>query len=92
MAGLLLGDSIQKSTNMKRLAIIFSVLFLSVFTLWQSKNKKKDARNKNKHEGEIDEEMRGPSGEEMYIGSGGGRYFIRNNKKIYVGYKRRQSH
>ncbi len=77
---------------MKRLAIIFSVLFLSVFTLWQSKNKNKEARNKNKHEGEIDEEMRGPRGEEMYIGSGGGRYFIRNNKKIYVGYKRQQPH
>ena len=84
-------DFNQKSTNMKRLAIIFSVLFLSVFTLWQAKNKKKSAKNKITHEGEIDEEMRGPRGEEMYIGSGGGRYFIRGNKKIYVGYKRKQS-
>ncbi len=71
---------------MKKIAIVFSILFLSVFTLWRSKNKKKLA----KHEGEIDEEMRGPRGEEMYIGSGGGRYFIRNNKKIFVGYKRQQ--
>ena len=46
---------------MKRLAIIFSILLLSVFTIWQSKIKKKSTRNKNKHEGEIDEEM--------YIGS-----------------------
>ena len=75
---------------MKRLTIIFSVLFLSIFTLWQSTNNKRLARNKNKDEGEIDEEMRGPRGEEMYIGSGGGRYFIRNNKKIFVGYKRQQ--
>lgn len=77
---------------MKKLAIIFSVLFLSVFILWQSKSKKKLAKNKTTPEGEIDEEMRGPKGEEMYIGSGGGRYFIRNNKKIYVGYKRQQPH
>ena len=77
---------------MTRLAIIFSVLFLSVFTLWQSSGKKKQTKTKNKQEGEIDEEMRGPRGEEMYIGSGGGRYFIRNNKKIFVGYKRQQPH
>ena len=77
---------------MKSLAIIFCILFLSIFTLWQSKNKKKSAKNKNPHEGEIDKEMKGPRGEEIYIGSGGGRYFIRDNKKIYVGYKRQQQH
>ena len=79
----------QKFSNMKRLVVIFSILFLLVFTLSKSTKNSKPARNKkNKHEGEVDEKMKGPRGEELYIGSGGGRCFIRNNKKIYVAYKK----
>ncbi len=73
---------------MKRLGVLFSVLFLCIFTLLQSSGRKKPGHTKSKHEGEVDEEIKGPGGEDVYVGSGGGRYFIRNNRKIFVAYKR----
>ena len=74
---------------MKRLAVILSVLFVTVFTLWQT-DKKKKKKNKEDKEGQIDKGMTGPRGERIYIGSGGGRYFTKDDKKIYVGYKRKK--
>jgi len=71
---------------MKRLAIIFGVLFLAIFTLWQGDNKRK--KKVSDKEGEIDKGMTGPRGERIFIGAGGGRYFTKDDKKIYVGYKK----
>ena len=74
---------------MKRLAIIFGVMFLAVFTLWQGDKRKK--RKKKDAEGLIDKGMTGPRGERIFIGAGGGRYFTKDHKKIYVGYKKKKS-
>ena len=71
---------------MKRLAIIFGVLFLAIFTLWQGGNKKK--KKVSDKEGQIDKGMTGPRGERIFIGAGGGRYFTKDDKKVYVGYKK----
>jgi hypothetical protein len=30
--------------------------------------------------------MKGPNGEKIYIGPSGGRYYLKNGKKIYVPY------
>ena len=38
-------------------------------------------------ENNLDEDMVGPRGEEIFIGSGCGRYYIKSGKKFYVGYK-----
>lgn len=75
---------------MKRLAVIFGVMFLAVFTLWQG-DKRKKRRNKKDAEGQIDKGMTGPRGERIFIGAGGGRYFTKDDKKIYVGYKKKKS-
>jgi hypothetical protein len=71
---------------MKRLAIIFGVLFLAIFTLWQGDKKRK--KKVSDKEGEIDKGMTGPRGERIFIGAGGGRYFTKDEKKVYVGYKK----
>lgn len=41
----------------------------------------------NKYNDNIDNRMKGPKGEVIYIGPNGGRYYIKNGKKIYVEYK-----
>ena len=71
---------------MKRLAIIFGVLFLAIFTLWLGDNKRK--KKVSDKEGKIDKGMTGPRGERIFIGAGGGRYFTKDDKKVYVGYKK----
>ncbi len=69
---------------MKKIVILLSVLFVSMLTLFMGgKNKNK----KNHLLGAVDEEMVGPRGEEIFIGVNGGRYFLKDGKKIYVGYK-----
>jgi len=73
---------------MKKLLLVLSVLAAAMFTLFLGSDKKKV----KKVTPEIDEEMAGPRGEEIYIGSGGGRYFIKNGKRIYVGYKGKKKH
>ena len=69
---------------MKKLVVLLSVLFVSMLTLFMGGNKK---NKKNHLLGTVDEEMVGPSGEEIFIGVNGGRYFLKDGKKIYVGYK-----
>ena len=72
---------------MKRLAIIFGVLFLAIFTLWQG-DKKRKKKQVSDEEGKIDKGMTGPHGERIFIGAGGGRYFTKDEKKVYVGYRK----
>ena len=40
-----------------------------------------------KYNDNIDNRMKGPHGEVIYIGPNGGRYYMKNGKKIYVEYK-----
>ena len=73
---------------MKKIALILSILIVSVLTMFLGSEKK----NKRKKiapppENNLDEDMVGPRGEEIFIGSGCGRYYIKSGKKIYVGYK-----
>ena len=75
---------------MKRLAVIVGVLFLAIFTLWQG-DKRKKRKNKRDREGRIDKGVTGPRGERIFIGAGGGRYFTKNDKKIYVGDKKKKA-
>ncbi len=68
---------------MKRLAIVFGVLCLGVFAMFIEKDKKKG----KKIFGDKDEdaiEFTGPHGEKIMVGSSGGRYYLRGDKKIYV--------
>jgi hypothetical protein len=71
---------------MKKLVVLLSVLFVSMFTLFMGGGNKNKKGNKSR-EGNIDEEMVGPKGEEIFVGANGGRYFLKDGKKIYVGYK-----
>ncbi len=70
---------------MKKLAIALSVMGLAIFTLLMGSDKK--SKKYNAGIGNLDEEMVGPRGEEIFIGANGGRYFLKDGKKVYVGYK-----
>ncbi len=41
----------------------------------------------DKYHDNIDNRMKGPNGEVIYIGANGGRYYMKNHKKVYVEYK-----
>jgi hypothetical protein len=41
----------------------------------------------DKSKDNVDDRMKGPKGEKIYIGEKGGRYYLKNGKKIYVEYK-----
>ncbi len=70
---------------MKKLAIALSVMGLAIFTLLMGSDKK--SKKDNADIGNLDEGMVGLRGEEIFIGANGGRYFLKDGKKIYVGYK-----
>ncbi len=73
---------------MKRIGIIFFVLAIAaIYLLPKSKKNNHSSPNIN-DEGDIDKDIVGPGGEHVYIGSGGGRYFIKNNNKIFMNYSR----
>lgn len=45
------------------------------------------ATSTNKYKDNVDDRMKGPNGEKIYIGPNGGRYYLKNGKKVYVPYK-----
>lgn len=79
---------------MKKLVILFSILFISLFTLWQSTNKKNRQIDAEDDETEDDDDdydefvpdITGPRGERVFIGAGGGRYYTKANPDMYAGY------
>jgi hypothetical protein len=79
---------------MKRLGIAIGVLAAAGIALIWSSDKKKHKRPKisHEHEGELDESMSGPRGEDIYIGAGGSRYYIKDDKRVYVGYKMKKAY
>ncbi len=71
---------------MKRLAIAFGILSIAVFSMLMEKDKKKN-KNSKKEESLSGVEMPGPHGEPVLIGAGGGRYYMKGDRKIYLRYK-----
>ena len=72
--------------------LIASVLLLLVFSSYAQRkypNKRKQIGKiaLTKYNDNIDNRMKGPKGEVIYIGPNGGRYYLKNGKKIYVEYK-----
>ncbi len=75
---------------MKKLFIAVGLLMLTTFGFSQKMHPGKQAKLKSaleKYHDNIDNRMKGPHGEVIYIGPNGGRFFIKNRKKIYVEYK-----
>lgn len=66
---------------MKRLAILVCALGVGVFTMFIENDKKKKKKRF------LDPELRGPHGEPVSIGSGGGRYYIKDDRKVYLRHK-----
>ncbi len=71
---------------MKRMAIVFGILCLGVFTMFIERDKKKSKKFfKINTPGE--DEITGPHGEPVLIGSHGGRYYLKGDKKVYLKHK-----
>ncbi len=66
---------------MKNLALIVCVMCFGVFAMFMEKETKK---KKKKF---MDPELAGPHGEPVLIGSGGGRYYYKNDRKVYIRHK-----
>ena len=76
---------------MKKSLIILALLSLTVISYAQRKHhNKRHHKVKStyaKHHDNIDDRMKGPGGAAIYIGPNGGRYYIKNGKRVYVQYK-----
>ncbi len=67
---------------MKKLFLLLSVLGVSVVTMFLETDKKKKKKKRF-----LDPELTGPHGEPVLIGSNGGRYYFKNDRKIYIRHK-----
>lgn len=71
--------------------IAFALLLLTATSFAQkghaNKRQHKIKSALAKYHDNIDNRMKGPNGEVIYIGPNGGRYYIKNGKRIYVEYK-----
>ncbi len=75
---------------MKNLIIAISMVFISATSFAQKTHKAtKDATKPkmDKYHDNIDNRMKGPNGEVIYMGEKGGRYYMKGGKKVYVEYK-----
>ncbi len=70
---------------MKRLAITFGILCLGVFAMFIETDKKK--KKKRKEERLVSVELAGPHGETVLTGSHGGKYYMKDDRKIYIRHK-----
>lgn len=68
---------------MKKILIAFTVV-LSLSATAQSSTTAKQKTQVNKYNDNIDDRMKGPHDEKIYIGPNGGRYYIKNGNKIYI--------
>ena len=66
---------------MKRLAIVFGVLCLGIFTMFIERDKKKGERPFS-DENENDVDFTGPHGEKILVGSSGGKYYLKGKKDL----------
>ena len=76
---------------MKKLMIAFPMLLVTIGSFAQKKHvnirQQKIRSAFAKYHDNIDDRMKGPGGEAIYIGPNGGRYYMKNGKRIYVEYK-----
>ena len=76
---------------MKKLMIAFVLLLLVSSSFAQRRHPNKRPQKVKvaltRYNDNIDNRMKGPNGEVIYIGPNGGRYYMKNGKKIYVEYK-----
>lgn len=70
---------------MKMLGIIFGIMTVGFIALLSSPDDKQKVKMLHT-DGEVDSDMTGPEGQQVLIGTGGGRYYIRKNRKVYVGH------
>jgi hypothetical protein len=73
---------------MKRLAVVFGILCLGVFTMFIEKDQKKKKKKVFTDDFIPGVEDTGPHGEPVLVGSGGGRYYKKGGKKIYLRHKK----
>ena len=67
---------------MKKLLLLLGVLSVSIATMFLETDKKK--KNKRPF---LEPEIAGPGGERVIIGANGGRYYFKNERKIYIRHK-----
>ena len=76
---------------MKNVFVAFVLLLITAISFAQVKHpnvrQRKIKAALAKYHDKIDDRMKGPNGEVIYIGSNGGRYYMKNGKKVYVEYK-----
>ncbi len=83
---------------MKKLLIAFLMLFITITAKTQiismaiqkggaGKTSTAKKVTTTRYNDNIDDRMKGPDGEVVYIGTQGGRYYMKNGKKVYVEYK-----
>jgi colicin import membrane protein len=68
---------------MKKIFYTAAILF-SLTAAAQTTTSKKQKVAVNKYNDNIDDRMKGPNGEKVYIGPNGGRYYIKKGNKIYI--------
>ena len=73
---------------------LFSFLLLLSVSIINAQTKNSDTTTKKtktvtttKYTDNVDDRMKGPKGEKIYIGPNGGRYYLKDGKKVYVEYK-----
>ncbi len=76
---------------MKNLIIAFVLLLITTASFAQKKKpnirQQKMKAAMAKYHDNIDNRMKGPKGEAIYIGTNGGRYYMKNGKRVYVEFK-----
>ncbi len=77
---------------MKKIVLLLSLIIAAVLTLFLGNDNNKPRKVAPPPENNLDEEMVGPRGEQIFIGSGGGRYYVKDGRQIYVGYKGKNQH
>ncbi len=75
---------------MKNLMIAFTLFVFTATAFAQNGHTIRQRKIKaalSKYHDNIDNRMKGPNSEAIYIGAQGGRYYMKNGKKVYVEYK-----
>jgi hypothetical protein len=76
---------------MKRIMILLAALVWGFTATAQTSNKKpamKSSAAVSKYSDNVDDRMKGPNGEKVYIGTQGGRYYLTpSGSKVYVKHK-----